>query len=373
MHILHLESGRHLYGGARQVLYLAGGLADQGLDNTLACPPGSAVAAAASARGLQIREVPMRGDLDVGFVARFSRLIDELSPDIVHVHSRRGADTLGGLAARRAGAPAVLTRRVDSLGLPFISALKYQLYQKVIVISDTIYKQLNRAGVPPAKIHRVPSAIDSAEWQVRWSREQFLREFDLQDSDVAAAVVAQLIPRKGHRYLLDALLKITTVSPGLRVICFGRGPLENSLRKAVARAGLEAVVRFAGYRDDLHAFLGHFQLLLHPAVREGLGLGLLESQAAGVPVVGFRVAGVEEAVEDGKTGLLAATRDSTALAAAIADLYDNPQRRDAMAVAGRDRISTEFSLDQMIHGNLNVYREILQARTAGGAIDRVSD
>jgi glycosyltransferase involved in cell wall biosynthesis len=373
MHVLQLELGRHLYGGARQVIYLTGGLPAFGVESTLVCPPDSAVARVASARGLRIREVPMCGDLDVGFVTRFRRLIDELSPDIVHVHSRRGADTLGGLAARRAGVPSVLTRRVDSRGLPIISPLKYKSFHKVIAISDTIYKQLKDAGVPPAKIHRVRSAVDPAEWQVSWSREQFLREFDLQDAHVVAAVIAQLIPRKGHRYLLDALLKITTVSPGLRVICFGRGRLENSLRKAVADAGLEDIVRFPGYRDDLPEFLGHCKLLVHPAVREGLGLGLLEAQAAGLPVVGFRVAGVAEAVVDGRTGVLVAARDSTALAAAMAELYDNQARREAMAVAGRDRIGTEFGLDQMIQGNLNVYREILQTERVDGGVEHVGD
>lgn len=373
MHVVHLESGRHLYGGARQVLYLTCGLAEHGIESTLVCPPGSAVAAAARARGITVREVTMRGDVDIGFVRRFQRVLDELAPDLVHVHSRRGADTLGGLAVQRAALPAVLTRRVDSRSLPFMGSLKYHLYQKVIAISDSIYKQLSRAGLSATKIRRVRSAIDAAEWQARWSREQFLQAFDLQDSDFVAAVVAQLIPRKGHRYLLDALLKITMVCPELRVICFGRGPLGKSLPKAAARAGLEDVVRFAGYRDDLSEFLGHCGVLVHPAVREGLGLGLLEAQAAGVPVVGFRTAGVEEAVVDGKTGLLVATRDSTALAAAIAELYENPGRREAMAVAGRDRIGTEFSLEQMVQGNLSVYREILQAEAIGGAENDVRE
>lgn len=361
MHVLHLESGRHLYGGARQVLYLIGGLAEKGVEGTLVCPPTSAIAAAGVSQGLQVRELPMRGDLDPGFVGRFRRLIDELEPDIVHVHSRRGADTLGGMAVRRAAVPAVLTRRVDHRELPIFGGLKYHLYHKVIAISDTIYRQLTGAGVSQSRLHRVRSAIDPAAWRVRWPREQFLQEFDLQESNFVVAVVAQLIPRKGHNYLLDALVKITTVCPELRVICFGRGRLETSLRKSFARADLESVVQFAGYREDLPAFLGHCQLLVHPAIREGLGLSLLEAQAAGLPVAGFRVAGVEEAVADGKTGLLVAARDSTALAAVIAEMYDNPQRREAMVVAGGDRIGTEFSLEKMIEGNLHVYREILQA------------
>ncbi len=100
MHVLHLESGQRLYGGARQVLYLIDGLADQGVDSTLVCPVGSEIAVAGKSLGLPVRELPMHGALDLGFILRFRRLIGQLEPDVIHVHSRRGGDTMGGLAAR---------------------------------------------------------------------------------------------------------------------------------------------------------------------------------------------------------------------------------------------------------------------------------
>ena len=361
MHVLHLESGRRLYGGARQVLHLIDGLADQGVDSTLVCPVGSEIASAGKGLGLQVRELPMRGALDLAFMLRFRRLIAQLEPDLIHVHSRRGGDTMGGLAARLSQVPAILSRRVDSRGIPIVNKLKYLSYQKVIAISNGIYEQLRGPGMPASSLRVVRSAIDPAAYQPSWTREQFLREFNLGETDFVVAVVAQLIPRKGHRYLLEALAKITMVCPQLRVIFFGRGRLEKRLQKMLMRADLQSVVQIAGYREDLHAFLGLCQLLVHPAVREGLGLSLLEAQAAGVPVVAFRVAGIEEAVSDGRTALLVAARDTTALASAIAEIYDNPQRRAALSVAGPDWIGTEFSLGNMVRGNLDVYRELLPA------------
>ena len=67
MHIVHLETGRHLYGGAQQVLYLLAGLAAAGVRNTLVCPPDSAISSAADNAGVNVHTIPMAGDLDVGF------------------------------------------------------------------------------------------------------------------------------------------------------------------------------------------------------------------------------------------------------------------------------------------------------------------
>ena len=75
MKVLHVESGRHLYGGALQVLFLLRGLPAHGVESVLACPPGSAIAAAARGEGLAVRELPMGGDLDLALVGRLTRLI----------------------------------------------------------------------------------------------------------------------------------------------------------------------------------------------------------------------------------------------------------------------------------------------------------
>src|SRR5678809_1417641 len=106
MKVLHVESGMHLYGGARQVLYLLEGLHDE-VQNVLVCAANSEMAAAAQAQGEYVRAIPMAGDLDPLLWRRLLRVIREERPDIVHLHSRRGADTQGGIAARLARIPTV--------------------------------------------------------------------------------------------------------------------------------------------------------------------------------------------------------------------------------------------------------------------------
>ncbi|MGV3742052.1 MAG: glycosyltransferase, partial [Burkholderiaceae bacterium] len=137
MRILHVEAGKHYYGGARQVAYIVEGLAGRGVDNILACPVNAEIANAVGASA-KIHEISMHGDADAGMAFRLAKLIRAEKPDLVHLHSRRGADLWGGVAARMAGVPCVLSRRVDNPEARWLVALKYRLYDHVITISEGI-------------------------------------------------------------------------------------------------------------------------------------------------------------------------------------------------------------------------------------------
>jgi glycosyltransferase involved in cell wall biosynthesis len=368
MHVVHLETGRHLYGGAQQVLYLLNGLAARGVQTTLVCPPGSAIGTAvadlyAEKGTIEIVSLPMAGDLDVGFAGRFARLLVDLRPDLLHVHSRRGADIWGGVAARKAGVPAVLSRRVDNPDFPMLGRQKYRLYDRVIAISAEIRSRLHADGVPERKLRLVHSAVDAASCQPTWSREQFQAEFNVAGNELAVICVAQFIPRKGHATLLDAWRAVQDDCPHARLILFGRGSTEQDLRRQAERLGIAGSVTFAGFRADLKDYLGCADLLVHPALREGLGICLLEAQAAGLAVVACRAGGVPEAVADGVSGLLVPPQNAGAFAAATVRLLGDPQERDRLGAGGREQVHKHFSLEAMVSGNLGVYEELLEKRS----------
>ncbi len=357
-HIAHLETGRHLYGGARQVLYLLDGLTGKGVQSTLICPPDSEIYLAANQANLNVVPISMAGDLDFDLAGRVADWLANHQPGLLHVHSRRGADFWGGLAARRAGVPAVLTRRVDNPDIPFVGSLKYRLYERVIAISDQIRTELRSAGVPDAQLRLVHSAVREAK-PPAWTREQFLDAFDLEQQHITVFCVAQFIARKGHAYLLDAWPEVLSECPDARLLLFGQGREETSLRTQADRLGISNSLRFAGFREDLHEFMGHADLLVHPALREGLGVCLLEAQAAGMPVVASRAGGIPEVVAEGETGLLVTPGQVAELAGAVVAMVRDAERRQRMAAAGPAHIARHFSAEGMVSGNLEVYREVL--------------
>lgn len=361
MRVAHIEAGRHLYGGARQVLHLIGGLREKGVENTLLCARGAEIAAAA--RSLcEVIELPLRGDLDLAAARRMRQVLRAVKPDVVHVHSRRGADLFGGWAS--AGAPwrAVLTRRVDHREWPPWARWKYRPYQAVIAISRAVEAELlDRVGLPAARVHRVPSGVPphTPLADATRPRRALAPALGLPRDARIAGVVAQLIPRKGHAVLLRALPPVLERHPRWHVVFFGRGPLEARLRNEIARAGLDGRVHLAGFLPDLGLHLHELECLLHPALREGLGLAVLEAMSAGVPVAASAVGGLPDVIESGISGLLVPPDDAAAWAMATERLMSDDDLRTRLGASGLARVQDVFSVREMVLGNLAVYRSVL--------------
>jgi glycosyltransferase involved in cell wall biosynthesis len=365
LRIVHLETGTHVYGGALQVLLLVEGLQKRGIENTLVVPEGTELEAEARRRELPVSALPMAGEADFLFPFRFQRLLKSVIPELVHLHSRRGGDTLGGLGARWAGMPVVMTRRVDNPEPAWAVGAKYGLYHRVVTISEAIRKVLVGQGVDPGKIRCVPSALDPGPYQGPCGQERFLEEFGLNADHTVVFMAAQFIPRKGHDVLLAAIPSILENHPGARFLLFGKGPLQEEVKRKVAAAHLEGSVQLPGFREDLPNLLPCADLLVHPATMEGLGVILLQAGAAGLPVVAAASGGIPEAVDDGVTGLLVPPENPEALAAAASELLADPARARAMGKAGRERIRSRFSVEAMVEGNLSVYKELVESMPAG--------
>lgn len=360
MKVVHVETGRHLYGGAQQVIYLARGLQNRGVDNTIVCPPGAAIDAAARQQNLSTHNIRCGGDVDFPFMFRLRKYIEAERPDIVHCHSRRGADFLGGQAARLAKIPAVLSRRVDSRDNRYLAKLRYAPFEKIIAISDNVAATLRDSSVDTQRIVAIRSAVDTDSVSDQADGKMRLREFGLGQEHVVAIIAAQFIERKGHRYMLQAMPGICRAHPNFRLLLFGRGPLETELRDQVAQLGVGDHVQFAGFRNDIEQLLAAADMLIHPALKEGLGVTMLKAAAAGLPVIAFDVAGAKEAVVPDQTGILVNPADAGGILHAVTNLIENPSMRRKLGLAGQARMRRSFSVDEMADKHIALYQSMMK-------------
>lgn len=179
------------------------------------------------------------------------------------------------------------------------------------------------------------------------------------EDDIIIAVVGRLGVEKGHRYLIEAARHVCQRHPHTRFLLIGDGELRAPLVDMTKKANLSAHILFLGLRSDIPHILGSARLFALPSLWEGLSIALLEAMAAGLPVVASRVSGTNEVMIDGVTGLLVPAKNSKALAEAICELIEDPQRAAEMGMAGKRRVVSDFSAEKQALEHIDLYRRVL--------------
>jgi glycosyltransferase involved in cell wall biosynthesis len=126
--------------------------------------------------------------------------------------------------------------------------------------------------------------------------------------------------------------------------------------------GLTDRVHFTGLRKDVPQILAAAAVSVLPSISEGISNTLLESMAAGVPVVASRVGGTPEVIEDGEHGLLVPPNDPEVLAGAISRVLGDPILAAKLGANGRRRVTQEFSFEAVVRQTEDLYRKLLAAK-----------
>jgi glycosyltransferase involved in cell wall biosynthesis len=200
-----------------------------------------------------------------------------------------------------------------------------------------------RNGVPIERFRRLPDP-------------ELRRMLDGGSGDFVVLTTARLDPQKG----LDVLLRAAAAVHDVRFAIAGAGPLRTRLEQEAAMLGLGERVLFLGHRPDVPALLAASDVFVLPSLFEGTPLALLEAMAAGKPVVASAIAGTDEIVEDGETGLLFPAGDAIALANALRRLVAQPGLRAELAAAGHRKAEAVFSAASSSEHVVAVYEQLLQ-------------
>lgn len=356
---MHIELGRHLYGGAKQVVYLINAIQDQdrNIEQILVCAEGSDIAALNLA-GCQTFAVPYAGEMDISILWRLAGLSKATRPDILHIHSRRGADVWGAIIARRTGIPAICTRRVDNPELA-ISQLKYRQYQAVISISNGVKKVVSQRC--PKTVHQqvIYSAVELSEFQYPAQPGWFRHQYAIPAGYRVLANFAQLIERKGQRDIISAMKEVIKHHPNTICLLFGKGRLAAEYQHQIEQEALQENVRLCGFTNDVAKILPNIDLVVHPAQAEGLGVILLQAGACKVPVIASPSGGIPEIIINNQTGRLTPAGQPESLAQTILHVLGNEELLRSYGEALYKRVSTHFSTGTMGAEYRRLYKQIL--------------
>ncbi|WP_100206457.1 glycosyltransferase [Geobacter metallireducens] len=296
-----------------------------------------------------------------GQMLRIARLAREERVDIIQTFFEK-AEVMGWLARRLAGVPVWMTSRRD-LGFK-----RKPVYDRIFRVSSRSCDGLvavcqaakdetvTREGFPAGKIEVIYNALEEGTLEGATSPLPSRSDLGLPAVGPLVGMVANMnFEIKGHRYFIEAADRVARKQSAVHFILVGDGALRADCERQARDLGLSERIHFLGKRGDVPAILAHLDVSVLCSTSEGLSNVIMESMAAGKPVVATCVGGNPELVQDGVTGLVVPPADSALLAAAVGALLDDPTRAQAMGTAARRVAEERFSVRAMVEAHEELY------------------
>jgi L-malate glycosyltransferase len=296
----------------------------------------------------------------IGYLANVSYVrqqIKEIRPELIHAHYASGYGTLGILSRKH---PLVLSVwGSDIYAFPKKSPLHAWLIRRnlrdadiILSTSQAMVKQISRFTVRSVAV--TPFGIDIDKFSPRLVTSPFAK------ADIVIGTVKSLDTIYGIRYLVKAFSIVKQRQPRLplRLLLVGSGPEESTLKKLVARLGLEQDTVFTGRipHDQVPEYQNMLSISVSVSTEESFGVAVLEASACEKPVIVSAVGGLPEVVDDGVTGLVVPPRDPVSTADAIERLALDGELRTRMGIAGRARVISRYEWQACVHAMEAVYR-----------------
>jgi len=236
------------------------------------------------------------------------------------------------------GIPVVVTGHgFDVYDLPFRSASRYKIISALLKRADhvvTVSRRnveilVNRLGVDPGKISVIYNGYDEKKFKPI-PQSTARRALQLPADKRIVLNVANLVPVKGHIYLIQAFKKVVETVGNALLVIVGGGPLRSKLEKYAKKLGLSNSVVFAGSRphDEIPLWMNAADLLVLSSISEGCPVVVFEAMGVGLPIVATSVGGVPEVIVSDELGYLCQPRDVECLAQNIVEGFSREWDRE---------------------------------------------
>lgn len=363
MKILYIVTRGDVIGGASMhVLELAGEMQRRGCDVTILLGPGDIVAQLAQQRGLHaliepllLREISPWQDLRCLF--RLSRLLRQLRPDVLHLHSAK-AGLLGRLVAKLhqipvlysvhgwsfsmyQGAKAYWFRVLERLLLPLTDKLVLVCQRDIRLATELLGAKANKLALVHNGIAELP-----------------LTHAPQDDRSCRLISVARFESPKDQMTLLNAVARLPELNWHLTLV--GSGPTQPACRQLAENLGLRQI-EFLGERADVPELLAEADVFVLASLSESLPVSVIEAMRAGLPVVATDVGGMSELIRDGSSGYLVKRGDAAELCDRLTLLIAEPKLRQDMGRQAQQQFGQHFTLQENGNKMHQLYQSLLEA------------
>ncbi|OMF35953.1 glycosyltransferase family 1 protein [Paenibacillus sp. FSL H8-0548] len=324
--------------------------------------------------------VAAKGELDLPFVDKKFNLPIERSPihlqnikayqelkqiikqqkySIIHCHTPMGGvlARLAAQSARKTGTKVIYTAH----GFHFCkgaSLLNWSVYYPIekmlssltdclITINEEDYELAVSRGFKAKEIAHVHGVGVNAirfkpvqkieKWRLR-------QEYEYRTDDILLFYAAEFNKNKNHELLLHALALIKDQVPSTKLLLAGKGPLLESTQLLASRLGLDHMVHFLGFRNDIDRLLPMSDIAVASSLREGLPVNIMEAMSCGLPIVATQNRGHSELIVEGENGFVLAPSDTDLFAIRMKQLIESAELRQQMGMSSMQRMKMYNSL-----------------------------
>ena len=363
---MHIDTGKELRGGQRQLLLLARGLRERGHEQLVVCPKGSRLGGRAREEGLRVFALPAHDPAHAHGILQLRQLLGGELFGILHAHDGKG-QTIAWLASAGMPVRRVASRRVTFVpkrlaGGLMIHRLKYQFTcQAVIAISDFVRQVLAESGVPADMIEVIPDGIEfPPELPDADLRLRMRAQWGFEEEDFLIGYMGGFTPEKGQDIAIEALRMLGHSLPRACLVVAGEFCGRKPRRAQSKTQLVRNRVRRLGPLENLADFFAGLDLYAMPSRAEGLGSAALLAMAHGVPVVATRVGGLPELIEDQRTGWVVPPDSPPALADVIVSAASDRAGLRTLGRQARER-AKHYASDIMVERTQALYYRLAEA------------
>ncbi len=355
----HIDTHVSWRGGQRQVIELIKGLNRLGQNNILFCKPKSEIAAHASKSGIEMVELPLRGEWDIFSALELRSFVREKKIDILHTHTSH-AHTIALIALIGIGScKLVVSRRVDFHIRSYLSRkIKYGArVDKIISVSAAIKEILIEDGIDPDSIIPIKSGFVPGTFEDNEIGTSLRAQLDIPDNATVVSTVAALVPHKAHFVMLKAAKLVLEKHPDVRFIFAGEGDLRAEIERHIKNLAIDESVALLGFVEDVGSVFRASDIFAISSEEEGLCTSILDAMYFSLPVVATRAGGIPELVQDGINGYIVPVNDHISFAERLNTLIESPEKIEKMGMRSTD-ILKQNTIENTILKTLDVYQEL---------------
>jgi glycosyltransferase involved in cell wall biosynthesis len=372
LRVAHIITQLELGGAQQNTLYTVTHLDPQRFESCLISGPGGLLDEEAQQSGVPLSFIPalvrpIRPWKDVRAFVELYRLLRHIQPDIVHTHSSK-AGIIGRVAAYLAGVPVIIHTyhgfgftpdqtpwlRKCLVGVEKFCAL---LSTHVIFVSEDNRRTAETLGIGRGK----PSSLIRSGIAFKpLALSSVRRELGIPETAWVIASVGNFKPQKNPMDLAKTAAATLKEDPNVHFLFVGDGALRPDVESWVTREGISSNVHFLGWRRDVPEILAAADTFLLTSRWEGLPRALVEAFAAKRPAVCYAVDGVQELIEEGKSGYLVPPGDVETAKQRLLSLKNQPGEAMAMGRRGEERVQKEFDIDTMVRQQETLYEKLFK-------------